>query len=62
MESDDLSLLDSVTVLCIKCLKLWLVDNSNDNATIIPTFIEHDKTILCALFKETSIDAPFTTR
>jgi hypothetical protein len=62
MESDDLSLLDSVTVLCIKCLKLWLVENSNDNATIIPTFNEHEKTILCALFKETSIDAPVTTR
>jgi hypothetical protein len=62
MESDDLSLFDSVTVLCIKCLKLWLVENYNDNATIIPTSNEHEKTILYALIKETIIDAPVTTR
>lgn len=58
MESEDSSLMDSVTVLCIKCLKLWLRENENDNATVIQTSNEHEKSILCALMREVTIDAP----
>lgn len=57
MESEDLTVIDSVTVLCIKCLKLWLRENEHDNATIIPTTNEHEKSLLCALMREATIDA-----